>query len=120
MSISVMKKKKTVNRPPEHEPIHQIRTRGQKIFSVVNYIILGLLALICVLPFWYIICLSFSSNGAVMAGKVRLLPVEFNVEAYHFTGKGRQIRIYDDVNVRFILEDMFCKLRLNYGDQKNN
>lgn len=85
---------------------------------MVNYIILGILALICVLPFWYIICLSFSSNGAVMAGKVRLLPVEFNVEAYHFTGKGRQIRIYDDVNVRFILEDMFCKLRLNYGDQK--
>ncbi len=82
MSVSVMKKKKTVNRPPEHEPIHQIRTRGQKIFSVVNYIILGILALICVLPFWYIICLSFSSNGAVMAGKVRLLPVEFNVEAY--------------------------------------
>lgn len=40
--------------------------------------------------------------------------------SYHFTGKGRQIRIYDDVNVRFILEDMFCKLRLNYGDQKNN
>lgn len=82
MSVSVMKKKKTVNRPPEHEPIHQIRTRGQKTFSVVNYIILGILALICVLPFWYIICLSFSSNGAVMAGKVRLLPVEFNVEAY--------------------------------------
>ena len=87
MSVSVMKKKKTVNRPPEHEPIHQIRTRGQKIFSVVNYIILGILALICVLPFWYIICLSFSSNGAVMAGKVRLLPVEFNVEAYGKVGR---------------------------------
>ena len=69
-------------KPPEHEPIHQIRTRGQKIFSVINYIILGALALICVLPFWYIVCLSFSSNGAVMSGQVKLLPVDFTLEAY--------------------------------------
>lgn len=34
---------------------------------------------------------------------------------YHFTGTGRKIRIYDDINTRFILEDMFCKLKLNYG-----
>ena len=35
--------------------------------------------------------------------------------AYHFTGSGRTIRIYDDINARFILEDMFSKLRLTYG-----
>lgn len=37
---------------------------------------------------------------------------------YHFTGNGRKIRVYDDVNVRFILEDMFCKLKLNYGSDQ--
>ena len=36
---------------------------------------------------------------------------------YHFTGSGRKIRIYDDVNSRFILEDMFAKLQLNYGKE---
>lgn len=35
--------------------------------------------------------------------------------AYHFTGSGRTIPIYDDINARFILEDMFSKLRLTYG-----
>lgn len=34
---------------------------------------------------------------------------------YHFTGNGRKIRVYDDINYRFILEDMFMKLKINYG-----
>lgn len=34
---------------------------------------------------------------------------------YHFSGNGRKIRVYDDVNSRFILEDMFMKLKSNYG-----
>jgi len=29
---------------------------------------------------------------------------------YHFSGKGREIIVYNDINSRFILEDMFCKL----------
>ncbi|TAH68620.1 MAG: nucleoside hydrolase [Anaerolineaceae bacterium] len=33
---------------------------------------------------------------------------------YHFDGKGRKIRVYHEIDSRFILEDMFVKLRLNY------
>lgn len=40
--------------------------------------------------------------------------IDDNME-YHFTGKGRTIRVYHDINARFILEDMFCKLKLTYG-----
>jgi len=36
---------------------------------------------------------------------------------YHFDGNGRQIRVYNKVDHRFILEDMFSKLKLNYGDK---
>ncbi len=79
MSENVMKTK-----APSQEPIHQIQTRGQKVFSVVNYIILTLAALVCILPFWYIVCLSFSSNGAVISGQVRFLPKEFTMEAYQY------------------------------------
>ena len=35
---------------------------------------------------------------------------------YHFTGNGRKIRVYDDINPRFILDDMFSKLKLTYGE----
>lgn len=59
---------------------------------------------------------NFGYNSVVYLAAI----IGIDMTLYHFTGKGRQIRIYDDVNVRFILEDMFCKLRLNYGDQKNN
>ena len=34
---------------------------------------------------------------------------------YHFDGKGRQVRVYHDIDHRFILEDMFFKIKLNYG-----
>lgn len=30
---------------------------------------------------------------------------------YHFSGEGRKIRVYHDINVRFILEDFFSKLK---------
>jgi len=38
---------------------------------------------------------------------------------YHFDGNGRAIRVYHDINVRFILEDMFYKLKLFYGGRKD-
>jgi len=31
---------------------------------------------------------------------------------YHFDGKGRQVRVYHDIDHRFILEDMFSKIKL--------
>jgi len=35
---------------------------------------------------------------------------------YHFDGNGRMIRVYESIDSRFILEDFFAKLKLNYGD----
>ena len=39
---------------------------------------------------------------------------------YHFNGKGNLIRVYNDINVRFILEDFFMKLKKFSDDQGNN
>jgi putative aldouronate transport system permease protein len=64
-------------------PSH-IQSHGEKLFLVFNYLFLLSLMLICVLPFWYVICLSFSSNGAVIAGRVGLWPVEFTLEPYQY------------------------------------
>ncbi len=36
---------------------------------------------------------------------------------YHFDGKGRQIRVYKDINERFILEDLFSKIKINYQNK---
>lgn len=47
-----------------------------------NYVLLGLLSLIALFPFWYEISASFSSSRAISSGEVLFRPVEFNVEAY--------------------------------------
>lgn len=53
-----------------------------RAFSIVNYTILILILVIILLPLIFIISASFSSPQAVMAGRVKLLPVDFSLEGY--------------------------------------
>lgn len=55
---------------------------GSKIFDVINVVILVLITLICILPVWYVLCVSLSSREAVNAGQVALWPVGFNLLSY--------------------------------------
>lgn len=57
-------------------------SRGEKLFGIINYGILSLLALATVYPFLYVLSASFSSSDAVVSGKVWLLPQELTFEAY--------------------------------------
>lgn len=66
------------------EPSHSIRSNGEKVFGIFNTIILLMLGLVCVLPFWYIFCVSLSSTSAVTAGQVSLWPIQANLEAYRY------------------------------------
>ncbi len=63
---------------------------SRKIFLVVNYIILTVLALICILPFVNLLAISFSAKSAVIANEVTLWPVGFSVNSYHFILKSSQ------------------------------
>ena len=46
-----------------------------------------------------------------------LLTPKFDIKGLiPLTGNGRKIRVYDDINPRFILDDMFSKLKLPYGE----
>lgn len=58
------------------------RSLASKIFDVVNVIILVLITLLCLIPLWYVLCVSFSSKEAVNAGLVSLWPVGFNFNSY--------------------------------------
>lgn len=57
-------------------------TRGYRIFTVVNIVLLFLIALICILPLLNIAAISFSDKSAAAANKVGFWPVGFNVSAY--------------------------------------
>lgn len=55
---------------------------GERVFSIVNYILLIILAFICLFPFVNTLAVSLSDTNAIMAGKVVLFPVGFELSAY--------------------------------------
>lgn len=63
---------------------------SRKLFLVINYIILTILALVCILPFVNLLAISFSAKSAVIANEVTFWPVGFSVNSYHFILKSSQ------------------------------
>lgn len=61
-----------------------IRSRSQKVFNVINTILLLGVALTCMLPFIYLLASSLSTNEQNVAGNVFLLPKDFTMEAYKY------------------------------------
>ena len=53
----------------------------KKSSMVFTYLFLSLFALLCLLPFWYVITISFSNPSLVREGEIHLLPVGFNLKA---------------------------------------
>ncbi|MDU4696498.1 MULTISPECIES: carbohydrate ABC transporter permease [Paenibacillus] len=64
------------------------RSPGRRLFQAVNYLILILTSLLCILPFVNLLAVSFSGSAAVSAGDVAFWPVDFNTKAYEFAIKG--------------------------------
>jgi len=58
------------------------RAASAKIMDAVIIAVIGLISVLCLLPMIHLFALSFSSNGAILAGKVSFIPVGFNLVAY--------------------------------------
>ena len=63
----------------------QYKTKGNKIFNVVNIFILTIVSLTCILPFINLLAISFSDSAAVSAGAVGFVPVDFTLSAYELS-----------------------------------
>ncbi|EFM08472.1 binding-protein-dependent transport systems inner membrane component [Paenibacillus curdlanolyticus YK9] len=61
------------------------KTLGYKLFSVFNYLFLGMISLLCVLPIVHILAVSFSSMAPASANLVGLWPMGFTTDAYEKT-----------------------------------
>lgn len=53
-----------------------------KVFTAVNTLALLLMCAVMLYPFIMLLAQSFSSAGAINAGKVNLFPVDFNIDTY--------------------------------------
>ncbi|ACS99629.1 carbohydrate ABC transporter permease [Paenibacillus sp. JDR-2] len=61
------------------------KTLGYKIFSIGNYVFLGLLSLLCILPIIHILAVSFSSMAPASSNLVGFWPIGFTTDAYEKT-----------------------------------
>ena len=67
----------------KHRPGKKIRMTGDQIaVSVFGYLLIGLFALICLLPFYLIFIASFTSENDMIRNGYPILPGTVSVEAY--------------------------------------
>lgn len=80
------------------------KTRGQKIFTVFNYIFITLVCLTCLLPLINTLAISFSSPSYVSSGQIYFLPKGFTTQAYEFAmNNGKFFRAFGISVLRCVL-----------------
>ncbi len=60
----------------------ETKSLGSKVFKVFNYVLLTILAISCLYPLWYELCVSLSDKLAADSGAVTLWPIGFNLASY--------------------------------------
>lgn len=55
-----------------------------RLFAIVNYILLTIIALVTVLPFLHVVAGSFTTSAELAAKRFILIPTEWSFEAYRF------------------------------------
>lgn len=79
-------------------------TTGYLIFKVFNTLIMILVCVATLYPFLYLVAQSFSSEQAIIMGKVSLFPVDFNITTYKSVlEKGDFLRSYKNTLIYVIV-----------------
>ena len=52
------------------------------IVNIISYLLIGLFALICVIPFYLIIVASFTDETSLIRNGYPLIPTDFSVQSY--------------------------------------
>lgn len=63
-----------------------MKRRG--FLRILNYLLVGAVALVCVLPMILVLCISLSSDAAIKKYGYQLIPKEFSLEAYRLIFQG--------------------------------
>lgn len=76
-------------------PMKIKESTGYRVFNVCNTALMVLISVAMLYPFVYLVAQSFSSDEAIVAGKVSIVPVDFSVETYAYViNDGRFIPYY--------------------------
>jgi putative aldouronate transport system permease protein len=78
-------------------------SKAYRAFQIFNYIFMGLVAIVCILPMINVFAISLSSPLAGLAGEVKLIPVDFTTQAYRFVMNNKEFWNAMLVSLRRIL-----------------
>lgn len=94
------------------------------IFTICNYIFLGLLGIICILPLVHILAVSFSGSAPANANLVTFIPIDFTFDGWEKTlGNDRFLRSLWNGVLRTVLGtfiSLFCMILAAYSLSKED
>ncbi len=97
---------------------------GYKVFQGFNKVLMILICIATLYPFLYLVAQSFSSESAIIQGKVNIIPVEFNITTYiSVLTKGDFLRSYKNTVVYALcgtISSLFFTSILAYPLSKSN
>jgi putative aldouronate transport system permease protein len=64
--------------------VRQDQTWGNRLFDIINHSILFIVAIVCILPFVYVLAVSFASPAEVAKGGLILWPKEWSLVSYQY------------------------------------
>lgn len=66
-------------------------TKADRLFTILNYVFLSIVALLVLYPLLFVVSASFSNPQYIISGEMWLWPKEFTVDAYEKVFKNKEI-----------------------------
>jgi len=86
-----------------------------RLFSVINYALLTVFALFCLLPFWIMVVASFTPDKILATQGYWIWSREFTTDAYKWVLNGKDIQIGYQVSIFVTLFGTMCSLIVMSG-----
>ncbi len=67
------------------------RSISERTADILIYVFIGVLSLVCLIPFIHVLAVSLSGNSAVIANEVFLIPKDINFDAY--------VKVFNDASM---------------------
>ncbi|OCT15525.1 ABC transporter permease [Paenibacillus pectinilyticus] len=85
---------------------------GYKGFTIVNYIFLIGLSVLCILPLIHLLAMSLSSNNAVATGSVTFWPIDFTWKSYQFIVEKPEFMTSFIISIKRVVLGVFVNMVL--------
>lgn len=96
----------------------QYRTVGGVTFDIFNYVFLGLIGIVAIIPFIFVVSGSFATEAEITQRAVFLIPTTFSLDAYRFIFSTdtivNSIGVSVYVTVVGTIVNLFCTVTMAY------